>query len=1164
MKKRNGRLRIWVFVFAAMMITMTLVPVIPGLQSSIYEYDQNGSQTEEIGIVDVEYNLKGSNNVLSYTMNGFEAQELFIDGEVHYSFTIPQEAVSSEKGYPELPMIARSIIIPDDQMMEITVTNTDYIEYTSVSIPPSKGYLCRTEHPNPSLIPYEFGDVYNVDSFYPENIASLREPYILRDFRGQVVEIYPFQYNPVRNLLRVHTEITVEIKPVGVGDINIFHRTEPITTIQRDFARIYERQFVNYDDVIQGLRYDPVEEEGNMLVISPPVFAELMDPLVDWKNNRGLPTELVTTDETGTTTASISNYIEDYYHDEGLTYVLLVGNEDYIPTPIAFNHASDPSYSFIVGSDLYPDIFVGRFSAANAAHVETQVERSIYYEQNTGEEWRTKAMGIASDEGSNPPDWLHMRRIRNQLYESELVEYTWVDEFYDGSQGEDDAPGNPTSTMVSNAFNDGRHLANYVGHGYYQSVSTSGFNTNHINALTNTNKLSFFITVACLTGAWTSVAECFGEAWSRATHDGQPTGGIGAFCASRSQLWVPPMTAQNEMMDVYTGSYENNVKITSGGVVFNGVMRMNDVHGSTGERETAAWHLFGDPSIVLTGDVIPPGDPPEIEIIRPNGGEIFTGNTVEDITWSAIPGDDPVDHIDLFYSVDAGESWETIDTGLANTGSYTWTVPNVHSSECLVRIIARDVVGRFSDDTSVGYFTIEGIPPGPPQNLEVEQGSIDELIKNGMFHNDYEPWNLIRIENDGEAVWDGENYQEGGSIHVSAHAEGSGNIKTEDSYWEQSIYPISREITLSGAYRRRVVTGSGFGWTTRVHHAAVEIMVHDTVSGWQTIFIDEDTSNGDTGWNEFAPAVYDPVGEVNRLRVVMHVESEGDTGPVGGTHTAIAELWVDHISVLKDVEHDMEDNILTWDASPDDPLEVSHYNVYRSESFGGTYELIGAVDADGSTQYGYVDFYKGTGDDIAWWYMVRAVGANGLEEENDDVSQEPGADIPTFEMVLSSGGAANGWNFVSFNLIPGDTSLESILGDIAGTYDRVLYYDSSSVRWYSYVPGRPAHFNSLQNWDHTMGIWIRMTVGATLTVEGNTPSSTSITLEPGWNMVGLPSSTTGNHGLPTEITCVGHFHAAEETNLRYVHDTNSFEFEPGQGYWLFNSHSQAIIWTISY
>ncbi|MFO8109709.1 MAG: hypothetical protein R6U17_04185, partial [Thermoplasmata archaeon] len=116
----------------------------------------------------------------------------------------------------------------------------------------------------------------------------------------------------------------------------------------------------------------------------------------------------------------------------------------------------------------------------------------------------------------------------------------------------------------------------------------------------------------------------------------------------------------------------------------------------------------------------------------------------------------------------------------------------------------------------------------------------------------------------------------------------------------------------------------------------------------------------------------------------------------------------------------------------------------------------------------------------------------------------------------------------------------------------------------SYVSGRPEHFNDLHSWDRTMGIWIRVTDHVTLTVAGTAPVNTSVTLEPGWNMVSLPSSTAGNHDLPAEVTKVGYFYAPAEYNLVYTTEVSSFEFEPGKGYWVYNGADVSVQWTVGY
>ena len=117
----------------------------------------------------------------------------------------------------------------------------------NVLIAPSKGILPRTI--NPEEVPYIFGDIYELDTWYPGDLAELDSPYILRDYRAQVVKVNLFQYNPVEKTLRVYTELTIEVYPNGPGEINVLNREEPLTKIDKDFDLVYNNQFINYNEL---------------------------------------------------------------------------------------------------------------------------------------------------------------------------------------------------------------------------------------------------------------------------------------------------------------------------------------------------------------------------------------------------------------------------------------------------------------------------------------------------------------------------------------------------------------------------------------------------------------------------------------------------------------------------------------------------------------------------------------------------------------------------------------------------------------------------------------------------------------------------------------------------------------------------------------------------
>jgi hypothetical protein len=554
----------------------------------------------------VTVTVQSSNEVTSinYHLYGYTMENVMIDGGEYVRVVMGEESNILAKGRPDLPHICRSIIISDNAEMDVQILNTVYQEYKDIMIAPSKGVLSRVVEYD--AVPYTFdAGVYARDDWYPGALVELGEPYILRDFRGQVVMVNPFQYNPVTRTLRVYTDIMIKVFPSGPSTTNVYTRNMPLRVFDTDFKDIYKRHFLNFDANF----YTPVEEQGNMLVITYDGFWSAMLPFVQWKNMKGIPTEMINVSLIGNTAANIKNYISTYYTSHGLTFVLLVGDAAQVTTPEVYISgsgygASDPSYSYLVGSDHYPDLFVGRFSAQTVAQVETQVLRSIEYERypQVGASWYHKGTGIASNLGpgdDNEYDWQHMRNIRSDLL---TYRYSEVDELYDGSHGGGDASGDPTSSMVAAVLNNGRGIINYCGHGSSTSWGTTGFSNSNVNALTNDNMLPMVWSVACDNGDFYHYSTCFAEAWLRATHNGEPTGAIATFMSSVSQSWDPPMDAQDEIVDILIESYRYNKKYTFGGLSFNGCMHMNDQYGQDGYDMTDTWHVFGDPSLQIRTD----------------------------------------------------------------------------------------------------------------------------------------------------------------------------------------------------------------------------------------------------------------------------------------------------------------------------------------------------------------------------------------------------------------------------------------------------------------------------------------------------------------------------------------------------------------------------------
>lgn len=99
-------------------------------------------------------------------------------------------------------------------------------------------------------------------------------------------------------------------------------------------------------------------------------------------------------------------------------------------------------------------------------------------------------------------------------------------------------------------------------------------------------------------------------------------------------------------------------------------------------------------------------DPPQVTLLSPDGGEVWDFLDEVEITWDA--GDESgIAGIDLYLSRDGGASYEEcLAENEDNDGSFPWRVVGTGSTECRVRVAARDSLGLSAYDDSAEPFTI--------------------------------------------------------------------------------------------------------------------------------------------------------------------------------------------------------------------------------------------------------------------------------------------------------------------------------------------------------------------------------------------------------------------------------------------------------------------------
>jgi len=583
--------------------------------------------------------------VITFNVDSYDFERVQTPGGESVIVTAPHAGRIMTVGAPDLAKFSSAVIIPDQGKMAVEVVDATYTDLDNIKIAPSKGNLLRNQ--DPALVPYEYGKEYKKDAFFPGTLADLNDPYIARDFRGQAVILYPFQYNPVTGILRVYTTLTVKVYKKGNAGGNEFNRDKPLRfdEIADEFDNVYSRHFLNYDVMAQAESslaspmYTPLPDpKGRMLIVCYSGFMSNMANFVSYKQSIGYTVDLVDYSTIGSA-AALKTYVANYYNTNGLTYLLLVGDNAQIPVSSTTAGDSDNNYGYIVGSDHYLDIFVGRFSAETTAHVDTQVNRTIWYERDLASSatWFRQTTGMGTSEGPGHNGEYDYQHVNNLL--TDLAGYGYTTSTNHQSGG--------STANLTNLINAGKGALWYCGHGNIDGWYCGWtFLNAQVAALTNDNMLPAVFSVACQVGNFKNYT-CFCEYWLRETNGSNFAGAI-AHCGSTiNQSWNPPMDAEDEMVDLLVSA--SGPKRTFGGVFVNGMFKMNDLNGTGGYDMTDTWVCFGDSSVQLRTPGTPDG---------PGGG----GPTPPTANFTGTP-----------TTVSVGGTVNFTDTSTGSPTSWSWT-----------------------------------------------------------------------------------------------------------------------------------------------------------------------------------------------------------------------------------------------------------------------------------------------------------------------------------------------------------------------------------------------------------------------------------------------------------------------------------------------------------
>jgi hypothetical protein len=424
---------------------------------------------------------------------------------------------TSDPGHPGLPVKFVHLALPSGtRAARVSVSNA-----YSVSIPGS--FLVHPSQPGnktdgstsegwvePDRI------VYNSDSPCPAEMVKIVSQGNLGGVCLITLELSPLQYRPKSRKLLLHTqlEIKVELEP------------SPKVSPSSRLLRNPERRRRLYQNIIRSLvenaqdipsftsgEFPPMPaangEDGEpcdeYLVVTTSALKPAFLPLVEWKTKKGTKASIACLDSilanySGRDDAEkLRSFLVQAYQN-GTIWVLLGGDEDVVPIRYAYptNTSSVPSnsnqqicdlyFSDVDGEwdldndgvwgepqhdspDIYPDLFVGRVPASNAAEAEAFVVKLLYYERNPGgggSEYLTRVLWACSDQ---------MRDFDGGTGQHNLLSPSLPPNFYqdlttliESPAGDAENPVSPEGQTCVDVMNQGWGIMGVLAHG-----KSSGF-----------------------------------------------------------------------------------------------------------------------------------------------------------------------------------------------------------------------------------------------------------------------------------------------------------------------------------------------------------------------------------------------------------------------------------------------------------------------------------------------------------------------------------------------------------------------------------------------------------------------------------------------------------------------------------------------------------------
>ncbi len=528
-----------------------------------------------------------STSSLHFRLDGYQSETRKAEGTEFTVFTYADEGELLTIGKPGFPQFSRMIIIPNEGQVSTYIRSSQQ-QILENTIPyPAQPLQVESD---PKELPFAMdADYYATGHVYPQQIVEVSQPMIMRDYRVVFVTINPFQYDPQTRSVTITTEVNVDVTVQGRGGENT------ITTAHssaKTFDTFMKSAAINYTNTREDDDFDP----PCYLMIYPnnADVQAILQVLADWKHQKGFEVHMASTLETGTSDTAIKSYIQTAYDtwDNAPDFIMLVGDAEgslSIPTHSIDQGYGDHYYTLLDGTDLLPEVFIGRLSIDTTFELQTIVSKILNYEKQPfmgATDWYNKAL-LVGDPSSSGQSTIDTNVQIKQLIEN-----------YDPTFQCTEVYNSPFESQMAAALNAGVSYFNYRGY-----IGMSGWDVSNINAMTNGYKLPVAVFITCSTGNFDSYSEARNEVFLRAGTPSTPKGAIAAIGTVTSSTH----TCFNNAVSggTYQAIFANDIYNMGGALAF-GKVHMHQTYPGNPNNHTTHFmywnNLMGDPGMEVWTD----------------------------------------------------------------------------------------------------------------------------------------------------------------------------------------------------------------------------------------------------------------------------------------------------------------------------------------------------------------------------------------------------------------------------------------------------------------------------------------------------------------------------------------------------------------------------------